>query len=95
MGSRRPGRGSRESGTSQVIRTSATITMGTLMRKTEPHQKWSRSAPPVIGPMAMARPTPPAQMPMALGCSSRSKTFMSTARVAGMTKAAPRAISAR
>ena len=28
--------------------------MGTLMRKTEPHQKWSSSTPPVIGPIAMA-----------------------------------------
>ena len=49
----------------------------------------------MIGPMAMARPTPPAQMPMALGCSSRSKTFIRTARVAGITKAAPRPITAR
>ncbi len=49
----------------------------------------------MIGPIAMARPTPPAQMPMALGCSSRSNTFIRTARVAGMTKAAPRAITAR
>ena len=68
---------------------------GTLTRKTEPHQKCSSSRPPVIGPMAIARPTPPAQMPMALGCSSRSKTFIRMARVAGITKAPPRPISAR
>ena len=94
-GSIRPGFGSLESGTSTTIAISATITIGTLTRKIEPHQKCSSSSPPVIGPMAMARPTLPAQMPMALGCSSRSKTFIRTARVAGITKAAPKPITAR
>ncbi|CAM5248860.1 hypothetical protein SMICM304S_04582 [Streptomyces microflavus] len=75
--------------------TRASTTTGTFTRKIEPHQKCSRSSPPVIGPIAMPRPTPPAQMPMALGCSSRSKTFIRTARVAGITKAAPKPIRAR
>ncbi len=94
-GSSRPGFGSLESGTSTAMAITATTTTGTLTRKTEPHQKCSRSSPPVIGPMAMPRPTLPAQRPMALGCSSRSKTFIRTARVAGMTKAAPKPITAR
>lgn len=94
-GSRRPGFGSLESGTRISIAISAMITTGTLTRKIEPHQKCSRSSPPVIGPIAMPRPTLPAQMPMALGCSSRSKTFIRTARVAGITKAAPKPITAR
>jgi hypothetical protein len=34
-------------------------------------------------------------MPMALGCSSRSKTFMMIARVAGRMKAPPKPITAR
>ncbi len=95
IGSSLPGFGSLESGTSSVIAISATITIGTLTRKTEPHQKCSISTPPVIGPMAMARPTAPAQMPIALGCSCRSKTFMMMASVAGITKAPPRPITAR
>ncbi len=69
--------------------------MGMLIRKTEPHQKWLSSRPPVMGPMAMASPTAPAQMPMAFGCSSRSKTFMMIARVAGITNAPPKPIRAR
>ncbi|WP_018559204.1 MULTISPECIES: hypothetical protein [unclassified Streptomyces] len=32
---------------------------GTLIRKTEPHQKWSSSRPPTTGPSAkLAAPTP-------------------------------------
>lgn len=84
-----------ESGTRSATQTRAMMTTGTLIRKIEPHQKWSRSSPPVTGPTAIATPTLPAQIPMALGCSSRSKTCTSTASVAGITKAAPKPISAR
>ncbi len=94
-GSIRPGFGSLDSGTSRAIAITATITIGTLTRKTEPHQKCSISRPPVIGPIAIASPTAPAQMPIALGCSARSKTFMMMASVAGMASAPPTPIRAR
>jgi hypothetical protein len=68
---------------------------GTLIRKTEPHQKFSSSRPPTIGPMATPRPTAPAQMPMARGRSCGVKTLAMIESVAGMTAAAPRPISAR
>ena len=51
------------------------ITMGTLIRKTEPHQKNLIKAPPAIGPTAIATPENAAQMPIAFGRSSGSKTF--------------------
>jgi hypothetical protein len=38
---------------------------GTLIKKTEPHQKWFSRTPPVTGPTAIATPTADAQMPMA------------------------------
>jgi hypothetical protein len=75
--------------------TKAMITIGTLIRKTEPHQKLLSSAPPTIGPMAMARPTEPDQMPMALGCSCRGKTLAMIARVDGMIAAPEKPIAAR
>ena len=68
-GSSGAGRSARLAGSQTTVAMPIAISTGMLMRKTEPHQKWSSSTPPVIGPMAMARPTPPAQMPMALGCS--------------------------
>ena len=65
------------------------------MRKTEPHQKCSSSKPPTTGPIATARPTAPAQTPMARPRSRGSKTLEMIASVAGMIAAAPRPISAR
>ncbi len=50
-GRSRPGRRSaRVSGISQVTAMTAITTTGTLIRNTEPHQKWSSSQPPRIGP---------------------------------------------
>ena len=72
-----------------------TSTTGTLIRKTEPHQKWSSSNPPVIGPMAMPMPTAAAQMPMALPRSAGSKTLEMIERVCGITAAPPNPIAAR
>ena len=57
------------------------------MRKTEPHQKCSSSAPPTTGPIATARPTAPAQMPMAWPRSRGSKTFEMIDSVDGMIAA--------
>ena len=68
---------------------------GTLIRKTEPHQKWSSSSPPTIGPTAMATPTAEAQMPMARGRSRGSNTLVMMDSVCGMTAAPPRPIAAR
>ena len=61
----RPFPGLRDSGSNhKPPATTATMT-GTLMRKTLPHQKCSRSAPPTIGPMAAPAVAPADQMAMA------------------------------
>ncbi len=70
--------------------------MGTLTRKTDPHQKCESRIPPVIGP----RPTPsadtPAHTPMALARSTGSRnTLVMIDRVAGMMQAPPTPMSAR
>ena len=94
-GSSRPGVGFRESGTSRAISTSAMATIGTLTKNTEPHQKCASSRPPVTGPMAIARPTAPAQIPIAFGRSVGSKTFEMIDSVDGSTAAPLIPISAR
>jgi hypothetical protein len=65
------------------------------MRKTEPHQNFSSSAPPTTGPIATARPTAPAQTPIALPRSRGSKTLEMIDSVDGMTAAPPMPMSAR
>ena len=54
-----------ESGTSQTAASRPTAAMGTLMRKTEPHQKRASSRPPMIGPRATPTPLVPAHRPIA------------------------------
>ena len=54
-----------ESGTNAIAARKATTAMGTLTMKIEPHQKWARSRPPAIGPIAMPSPMVPPQAPMA------------------------------
>ena len=49
--SRRGRFAARDSGSRNVTATSAIATIGTLIRKTEPHQKWSSRKPPTIGPI--------------------------------------------
>ena len=51
----------------------AAITIGTLTRKTEPHQNLASKRPPAIGPMAMPSPIVPAQTPMARARSVGSR----------------------
>src|SRR6266508_4193137 len=68
---------------------------GTLMKKTEPHQKFSSSQPPMTGPMAMPIPEKPAQMPMARPRSSAGKTLVTIESVEGMISAPPMPMSAR
>ncbi len=91
----RPGLGSRDSGTSTKTATTPAMTIGTLIRKTEPHQKCSSRKPPKTGPIATARPTEPAHTPIALARSRGSNTFEMIDSVAGMIAAAPTPISAR
>ena len=75
--------------------TAPTIVTGTLIRKTEPHQKWVSSRPPSTGPIATPMPTAEVQMPMARARSPGSKTLAMIDRVCGMTAAPPRPITAR
>ena len=72
------------------------IVIGTLMKNTDPHQKFSSSQPPVIGPAATAMPLTALQMPIALARSPGSvNTLVRIASVAGKISAAPMPISAR
>ena len=88
--------GSRDVGTKSCPPTRATTTTGTLTRKTEPHQKCSRSQPPVTGPMATAMPAVADQMAMAWARSRRSvNTLVMIESVAGMISAAPMPMIAR
>ena len=68
---------------------------GTPMRKTAPHQKCSRTAPPASGPPATAIPAVPAQTPIARPRSRGGKTLVMTARVVGWTAAPPMPMTAR
>src|SRR5215471_12132962 len=89
----RPGLGFFDSGTSSAIATTLAAVNGTLMRNTEPHQKWASSSPPTMGPMPM--PTATAQIPMARGRSAGSNTLEMIDSVCGITAAAARPIAAR
>jgi len=60
-----PGVMLRCSGNSTMPPTSSTTTTGTLIKKTEPHQKCSSSRPPTTGPSAAPAEYAEAQMPTA------------------------------
>jgi hypothetical protein len=68
-GSSRPGCAFFEFGTISAMASTPAMTNGTFTRNTEPHQKYLSSAPPAIGPIAMAMPEAPAHMPIAFGRS--------------------------
>ncbi|MNN92070.1 hypothetical protein D3C81_2102850 [compost metagenome] len=74
----------------------ATSTIGTLIRNTEPHQKYSSSSPPTTGPSAAPPKATEAQMPIA---TARSFSSVNARRimdsVAGIIMAAPTASKAR
>ncbi|KAG1433819.1 hypothetical protein G6F55_014653 [Rhizopus delemar] len=75
---------------------SASSTIGTLIRSTEPHQKCSSSTPPTTGPSAAPPEATDAQMPMATARSRASgKVGRMRDRVAGIIMAAPTASSTR
>ena len=85
-----------ESGTNTRAATNPTTTIGTLTRKTEPHQKFASSKPPAIGPIAMPSPMVPAQAPMARARSVGSrKTSLMIDNDAGIVSAAPIPMTAR
>ena len=64
--------------------------MGILIRKTDPHQKYLRSKPPVTGPNATAAPETADHTPIAFARSTGSRnTSMRIASVPGKTSAAP------
>ena len=70
--------------------------MGTLIRNTDPHQKWASSRPPTIGPRANPTPLVAAQKPIAR-CRSRASRNMSVMidNVEGIISAAPMPMLAR
>ena len=87
---------SRDSGIQRSAPRAPTPATGTLIRKTEPHQKWESNHPPAIGPMAIPRPVVPDQIPMARACSEGSRnTSVMIDSVAGMMQAAPTPMIAR
>src|SRR5699024_4709749 len=77
-------------GATASVAISVTITTGTLMRNTDPHQKNSRSRPPSTGPAAA--PTTATDIHTAMA-RFRSRTLVNVirtrARLAGIMVAAP------
>ena len=95
-GSSRDADSSRDVGSRSRPATMATITTGTLIRNTEPHQKCSSRNPPINGPNAAPAPAIAAHAPMARARSLGSvKMLVSNDRVAGMISAAPMPMNAR
>ena len=86
---------SRDFGMRKKPATSATTTTNTLMRKIDPHQKCSSSAPLTTPPMATPNPAKPAQIAIARGRSLGGNTWARIESVAGITNAAPTPITAR
>src|SRR6478609_2250250 len=86
---------SRDLGMRKKPATSAITTTATLIRKIEPHQKCSSSAPLTTPPMATPTPAKPAQIAIARGRSLGGNTWARIDSVAGITNAAPTPITAR
>ena len=63
--------------------------IGTLTKKTDPHEKCSSRKPLTTGPTAAPPPEIPAHTAMALPRSCGGKTLVRIESVAGMTNAAP------
>ena len=94
--SHRVERSGRARGATHGVATSAAGTTGTLMRKTDPHQKASSSSPPTIGPSAAATTEmAPHTATARLRSRTSSKPMRIRARVAGIMHAAPTARIAR
>ena len=83
-------------GHEKCVATRPITAMGTLTRKTDPHQKWARRNPPSIGPMATPSPVVPDQIPIARARSrSPVNTLVRIDKVEGMRAAAPTPMTAR
>ena len=87
--------GSRVSGSRKTQAAMPIAAIGTLTRKTEPHQKWSSSQPPMIGPSGRPSAEAAETMPTALVRSSGPKSEGRTASASGMTSARADAHHAR
>ena len=76
-------------------RTMASSAMGTLTKKTEPHQNFSNRSPEARMPRAPPAPAKPDQMAMALARSCEGNTTVMMESVAGIVRAAPTPITPR
>ena len=95
-GSGRLGWGLFELGTRKAVAMRPIVAMGTLMRNTEPHQKWTKRKPPNIGPIATPSPAVPDQIPIARARSrSAVNTLVRIDNVQGIRAAAPTPMTAR
>ncbi len=75
--------------------TNASTMTGTLMAKTEPHQKFCRSKPPTIGPRGRPIIVDRLSTRMARGRSGGSKRTTTADIANGISTAAPRPSTAR
>jgi hypothetical protein len=85
----------RLSSSAKIPPTNAMTATGTLIKKTDPHQKCCRSQPPRRGHAAAPMPPTPAQIPMARARRRPEKVDAMMARVAGMRRAAPNPMTVR
>lgn len=91
-----PGRsGLRDCGTSRTTATKPIRVIGTLMRKTQPHQALARIQPPTSGPSGSARKLAAAQIPIARGRSASEKSTVTMANDMTVTAAPARPSSVR
>ncbi len=91
-----PLRSPRDSGSSHRPISSIAAIIGMLMRKTDPHQKFSTRKPPRTGPTAAPTAATALHTPMATARSRRSgKTCRRIDSVAGMIMAPPMPSRAR
>ena len=77
-----------ESGISHSAQAAPAAAIGTLIRNTDPHQKWASSRPPTIGPSAMPTPLVPAQTPMAREVRGFGRQYGQLAAEAGPPRVA-------
>src|SRR5262245_12914476 len=89
------GTGAFDSGRVLAPSTTPTATIGTLTRNTEPHQKWSSSSPPAIGPTASPVAPNTANAAIARPRSSGRYIDAMIASAGAVTPAAPSPITAR
>ena len=94
--SNRPTWSAFDSGTTSSTPTMTNNAAGTFIQNTECQEKCSRSQPPAVGPMAIAKPAIAVQAAMAMARSLASvKMLVIMANVAGKTAAAKTPMAAR